>query len=67
MRGAVVKVARLATIETSGDAARHGIATAPREKRPPEPWGDQPMFRRHPVAVAFAVTCVAWVALALQV
>jgi hypothetical protein len=29
--------------------------------------GESPMFRRYPVAVAFAVTCAAWVALALQV
>jgi hypothetical protein len=29
--------------------------------------GGSPMFRRYPVAVAFAVTCAAWVALALQV
>jgi hypothetical protein len=29
--------------------------------------GELSMFRRYPVALAFAVTCAAWVALALQV
>jgi hypothetical protein len=43
------------------------MATASGEKPAPGLLGESPMFRRHPVAIAFAVTCVAWAALALQV